>query len=682
VSNDNAQKGTRITDDWRVGIWNVRTMRGAGKSELLVRALCKEKVDICAICETRWNCDEEFSIVDPVLGQPYCFLVGKANNGVGGVGVIIKSTLRCGVLNWEVINDRCALLRLNTLPVRTSFIIVYSPTELALDEVKDEFYEYVETIVMAEKSRNSAVYVLGDLNSRVGRGMEGEEATVGKWGYGDRNENGIRLVSFAMSSDMHIASTFFQKKKCKTVTWKPPGKQIREGAQLDYVLVQNRWRSSVSNVEAKWVVEGVTDHALVVATFKLRLKKFTVVSGANKPLCTNVDLDDKLEVEIANRFQKLQLLNEHTDIDELWNKGKVGIRQVLEEVSGRSGKSTEKWISEKSLESVDKLELLKVKGCEKKTRKMRRRMLESLRVDEDKMWNERAEEIEKAREVGNSRLFFELVRQHTRGGRTRVIQVKNQSGELVSGSEALDVWQDRFAENPGNSETVEGIRKEHNGQAYAVSDEAPNEAEIEIAIRNMNKRSAPGIDGINLQILSKGGKAVVRWLRYLFELIWKVGKVPNEWNIGIIIPIYKKGDRCDVKNYRGITLMVVASKILERVILNRIWKEREKRCRESQAGFRVGRSCSEQIFTLRKILQSRSEWNLPIIAVALDFAVAYDSVDREAVLTKLEMEGMGVKTLKVLRAMMTNTIAKVRIGKEFSKEFRSTKRVKQGSILS
>lgn len=168
----------------------------------------------------------------------------------------------------------------------------------------------------------------------------------------------------------------------------------------------------------------------------------------------------------------------------------------------------------------------------------------------------------------------------------------------------------------------------------------------------------------------------------MFELIWKVGKVPNEWNIGIIIPIYKKGDRCDVKNYRGITLMVVASKILERVILNRIWKEREKRCRESQAGFRVGRSCSEQIFTLRKILQSRSEWNLPIIAVALDFAVAYDSVDREAVLTKLEMEGMGVKTLKVLRAMMTNTIAKVRIGKEFSKEFKTTKGVKQGSILS
>ena len=104
--------------------------------------------------------------------------------------------------------------------------------------------------------------------------------------------------------------------------------------------------------------------------------------------------------------------------------------------------------------------------------------------------------------------------------------------------------------------------------------------------------------------------------------------------------MYKKGDPRDVSNYRGITLMVVAAKVLERVVLARLRIDREARCRGTQAGFRVGRSCPEQIWSLRRVLEGRSEWGLPSVAMALDIASGFDTVDKAALYAVLEGEGV------------------------------------------
>ena len=107
--------------------------------------------------------------------------------------------------------------------------------------------------------------------------------------------------------------------------------------------------------------------------------------------------------------------------------------------------------------------------------------------------------------------------------------------------------------------------------------------------------------------------------------------------------------------------MVVASKVLERVILDRVRGDREVRSRETQAGFRVGRSCGEQIFVLRRVLEERREWGRPVVAVALDFASTYDTVDRGALFRVLEGEGMEREMVAVLWAMYYGTVAKVRV---------------------
>ena len=95
----------------------------------------------------------------------------------------------------------------------------------------------------------------------------------------------------------------------------------------------------------------------------------------------------------------------------------------------------------------------------------------------------------------------------------------------------------------------------------------------------------------------------------IFDEIWGKEEIPAEWKKGYLIKIPKKGylSRCD--NFRGITLLSVPGKVLNRIILERMKGEVDKTLREEQAGFRQDRSCTDQIATLRIIVEQSIEWN-------------------------------------------------------------------------
>ena len=103
--------------------------------------------------------------------------------------------------------------------------------------------------------------------------------------------------------------------------------------------------------------------------------------------------------------------------------------------------------------------------------------------------------------------------------------------------------------------------------------------------------------------------------------------------MGLLVKLPKKGDLCDGEsdcaNSRGIMLLVIASKVLCRIILSRMQSPVEGKLRDEQAGFRWERSCFDQITTLRIIIEQSLEWNTGLYMVFLDFEKAFDSIDRE-----------------------------------------------------
>jgi len=94
------------------------------------------------------------------------------------------------------------------------------------------------------------------------------------------------------------------------------------------------------------------------------------------------------------------------------------------------------------------------------------------------------------------------------------------------------------------------------------------------------------------------------------------------------VKLPKKGDLSSCNNWQGIMLLSIPSKILTRIILERLKKALDETLREELAGFRQDRSCTDHIATLRSIIKQSLEWQTPLYSVFVDFQKAFNSVDR------------------------------------------------------
>lgn len=96
-----------------------------------------------------------------------------------------------------------------------------------------------------------------------------------------------------------------------------------------------------------------------------------------------------------------------------------------------------------------------------------------------------------------------------------------------------------------------GNREERRKEEAAEENRALGRKEIRRAVKNMKKKKAARIDEIPMEAWMFGGEAVSKSLLDIMNQMWKEEKIPEEWRISVIVPIYKKGDQEKAENYRG-----------------------------------------------------------------------------------------------------------------------------------
>ena len=95
-------------------------------------------------------------------------------------------------------------------------------------------------------------------------------------------------------------------------------------------------------------------------------------------------------------------------------------------------------------------------------------------------------------------------------------------------------------------------------------------------------------------------------------------KMPRDWQRAVIIPMYKgKGVKEECKNYRGISLLSIPGKLYGRVVINRKRELTNSAMEEEQSGFREGRGCADQIFTVRCLSEKYLEKHKDIYVASL-----------------------------------------------------------------
>ena len=210
----------------------------------------------------------------------------------------------------------------------------------------------------------------------------------------------------------------------------------------------------------------------------------------------------------------------------------------------------------------------------------------------------------------------------------------------------------------------------------------PTKEELNRCIIKMQRYKAAGPDDLSPALFKDGGELLIDHLQKVYRLVWDTEAVPASWGAATIVPLYKKGRRDDCSNHRGVSLTPVVTRILGALLVNRLRESRELQIREQQAGFRPGRGCIDQIFTLRRILEHRSVFRRPTVSIFLDFKGAFDSVDRKALFETLLRKGVPLKYVNILRSLYAQSVGNVRAYNELSETFYTNSGVRQGCTAS
>ena len=294
-------------------------------------------------------------------------------------------------------------------------------------------------------------------------------------------------------------------------------------------------------------------------------------------------------------------------------------------------------------------------------------------------------EAEEAASHNDMRMLYRIVRDLTGAQTNTNVPVRGKDGKvLLTEREQSARWVEHFNEVLNQPEPDELFSFDNE------SDLGPIEGSLEDfqisetakAIRKLKNNKAAGLDEIPAELLKQGGEPVTEALTELFNKIWHAEEIPEEWREGIIIPLSKKGCLSDCNNWRGITLLSVPGKVFCSMLFNRLKTQVGQRLREEQAGFRSGRSCTEQILILRNIIEQSRKWQKDVFVNFVDFKKAFDSIHRDTLWKILQLYGIPQKYINIFQALYRHTRCCIRINKGVTDMFDILTGVRQGCILS
>ena len=184
---------------------------------------------------------------------------------------------------------------------RATIISCYSPTNVSEETELVTFYDELSSLVRSIPKH--MLVIGGDMNAQIAKNGNNKYSL-----HNTSNMNGQHLTDFMIENRLACLNTNYQKREGKLWTYTYAN---NTKAQIDYVLINKKWKNSAMNCEAYSSFEGVsTDHRIVTAKIRLSLRKNAKRTGTTKhydwALLNNRDIRDKYVLELRNRFETLQ----------------------------------------------------------------------------------------------------------------------------------------------------------------------------------------------------------------------------------------------------------------------------------------------------------------------------------------------------------------------------------------
>lgn len=556
------------------------------------------------------------------------------------------------------------------------------------------------------------VMIVGDFNARVGKslGPNGEDKEM---------ENGKRLIRMVDRQQLEAANSW---KKCK-------GKWTRERGQarsvLDYIMVEKEWKRNVKKIVVEEERDIMSDHRLlwceVASEARTRGKRkkqrtdWNIAELIKHPEEYQKAIGKKFagwEATVARWEQRAEAEGKQEAAQGLYNQWTERLVECLERGVKRkriSDNAKGYWTKELSEKRERKNATYRARqegqqlGEDDRAEKEQERKKaasdykKAVRKAKAEFESKAANKLHEARKK-EPKKYWKEVRQW-KGLRSTLpptVWWEKEQRETQDKEETKTAWKEAFEKLgvPTESEKYNTMWKKDVEEAVrkyskerleqAELDTPPQLNEVAQVLKELENGKAAGMDGIRPEMLRYGGKRLAQVLTLLFQFLWKLEYMPQEWKQGGIFPIYKKGGAEDPNNYRGITLLSVVAKVWDRIINTRLTKWGEKRglLRDEQGGFREERGCVDLIFMLAEVLDARKEANASTFLCFIDVKKAYDTVWQDGLWWKLWQGGITGKVWRLLREWYKDMSSAVLVDGERTEMMSIGQGVKQGAISS
>ena len=246
--------------------------------------------------------------------------------------------------------------------------------------------------------------------------------------------------------------------------------------------------------------------------------------------------------------------------------------------------------------------LQRMTRCSKETYREHRRTANKICRERKREVLKRQIEIKKVgRERADTKKYNQTLKRLRKGFQRRLNACKDNSGKLIEGDDKiLQNWAGYF-KTQFEKECSE--EEESDEEVYLKTESLVKERsqeEMEKAICNLKINKASGEDDITAELIKNTSQELKTRLYALICKIWRDEKMPDDWKIGLIVPLFKKGDKMKCENYRGIMLLNVTYKILSSVVMERLKDYSEEILGKYQCGFSPQRRTTDQLLTNEK----------------------------------------------------------------------------------
>ena len=568
---------------------------------------------------------------------------------------------------------------------------------MEIEEAKQELKN------LAAKAKREHILVIGgDFNAHVGGG-EDRRGVCGKFGLRESNEQGRNLLDWCEENHLTHLNSFYNHKRRGTWFSVP----LKRWYELDGFIMKDNQRHKY--VKKIWTMNESTlsDHKPKMMKLEMEKKLQKKKRVKKKPRIKWEKLKDP-EVKRNYKLRVEELLEERENNEEIanaeddntrWKEISETVVKAAEETCGIQEKKVENpWMVQNeeailemrtrisnAIESRNNLMEQQItdhrlEEAKNELKIARRNLQASTRRWEREWWEVKIEECERAAEVGDMGTVYKLLKEIGMRGVTTAPNTTTITKEQFK-EQFQSISAERFENTPEEIdqvlEDVEDISNTEKARQWRdLMNETPSTEEIKKQM-SMMKDSAPGEDGVRLRYLLDGGELLMEKLYALIQYMFEnsADNWEEELKVGLVIPLHKKGNINLPNNYRGVVLLAMGSRILARIMADRlrIWAEALGLLDEEQAGFRKGRSTAdvtqimvriqEDCVDLMRRVQAKGESiqedNLPT-ARLLDLRKAYPRVNKYAMWRILEKYGLNGRGLKVIQDLHETTSYKIR----------------------